>query len=404
MKPKNIFLAYGYSAKNAGDLAICVGAIDLLIEQGYKVSLLSKYDRNDEEFFTSKDYYTERYKDKIKILEAPFTLNRNAGFFKQVWYNFKGLLIYLGFQNSLTKQIRDEVIKSDLVIFNGGNLLRCSGIIDYIRLIALNYPVKLSIKNNKDYIIFPHSTAEINWMGKGIIGKMVRRAKAVFAREPQSYEKLKKDFKLTNIYQSLDLAFFTAFQETNQRETEETGIKSIGFTFRALTVGDIKEFTESEKQRIYIQTLKIMRELGTKHNYIFCIQSLGDKAFTENLRKKIQSDLNIKIQIFENYNPIELIRRYQGLDLLIGMRLHSLILAAAGGTPGYGLFYKEWGLKNPGMMDLLSLDYKFMDEGKDINYENLKRILNNKDEFQKKVLKIKKDYKDKLVESLTDTV
>src|SRR5690606_24324325 len=100
---KQVFLSYGYSAKNAGDLAICLGAIDLLIKKGYKVVVLSKYNRRDSEFLESKNYYESRYGANVKVLEAPFTLNRNANLFLKAFYNLQGLIVFLGMSTKLDK-------------------------------------------------------------------------------------------------------------------------------------------------------------------------------------------------------------------------------------------------------------------------------------------------------------
>src|SRR5690606_6794375 len=119
----------------------------------------------------------------------PFTLNRNETLVKKFVHNLQGVLVFLGLGNGLTEAIEKEMEDSDLVIFNGGNLLRCSSLIDYARLVALYYPLKLAKKIGKEYIIFPHSSAHINKMGKGLIGKIVGDAKSVFAREDISYDK-----------------------------------------------------------------------------------------------------------------------------------------------------------------------------------------------------------------------
>src|SRR5690606_41700732 len=100
IKKKRAFLAYGYSAKNAGDLAICVGAIDLLVGQGLSVTLLSKYNHRDPEFASSKAYYQARYGDKVKELEAPFTLKRKEAVVKKLVHKLRSLLAVAGWDNT----------------------------------------------------------------------------------------------------------------------------------------------------------------------------------------------------------------------------------------------------------------------------------------------------------------
>lgn len=400
MTKKKVFLAYGYSAKNAGDLAICVGAIDLLVEQGLNVTLLSKYDRSDTEFASSKAYYQSRYGDKVKVLEAPFTLNRKEAVLKKLVHNLQGLLVVSGFGNTLSRLIEEEIRSSDLVIFNGGNLLRCSSIIDYVRLVALYYPIKLAKKAGKQYLIFPHSSAHINKMGKGLIGKMVRDAKAVFAREDISYQKLKSEYDLSNIHKSIDLAFFTDHQDVVSTSNPMEARKTIGFTFRAHTVGDIEEFGEEEKEKIYQNILNLVVSLGKQNRYVFVVQTLKDREFTLTIKGKIEDKIGVEYEFFENYDPIELIKFYRGIDLLVGMRLHSIILATSVGTPAYGIFYKEWGLKNPGLMEKLELPYIFMDNNGKVNVEDARTAMEAREHFETRVETIISAEKAKLVKAL----
>jgi len=60
---------------------------------------------------------------------------------------------------------------------------------------------------------------------------------------------------------------------------------------------------------------------------------------------------NITCKIIEEYNVFELMNIYSNCDVLVGMRLHSIILALKVGTPCIGLFHENWGLKNPGLME-----------------------------------------------------
>lgn len=44
---------------------------------------------------------------------------------------------------------RRQLLDSDMIIFNGGNLFRCNSIIDFTRLLALMYPLQVAQKNGK---------------------------------------------------------------------------------------------------------------------------------------------------------------------------------------------------------------------------------------------------------------
>ena len=86
------------------------------------------------------------------------------------------------------------------------------------------------------------------------------------------------------------------------------------------------------------------------------------------------------------------------------MRLHSIILAACGGTPSYGLFFKEWGLKNPGILDSLELPYTMIDDKVDISLTDVERLLENKREFQLKVKVLYENDSIKFVNALKTSI
>ena len=69
-----------------------------------------------------------------------------------------------------------------------------------------------------------------------------------------------------------------------------------------------------------------------------------------------------ELRLIKSNDPMELLYIYRSVSLLIGMRLHSIILSLSVGTPCFGLFYKQWGLKNPGMMNYFGMPYTIMDE------------------------------------------
>lgn len=403
---KKIFLAYAYSSKNAGDLAICIGALDLLIENGYSVTLLSKYDKLDPEFFSSREYYRRRYKSKITFLEAPFTLDRNASFIQKFINNLKGYIVLKGGKNKRAKEIGKYISQSDYVIFNGGNLLRCSNLVDYIRLKALYYPIQLAKKMRKPYLIFPQSTANIDGAGKRLLQKFISEADYVFLREEESYQKLKHTFGVDNLIQSIDLAYFIR----KEQERQNSSSKTIAFTLRAHSIGDLNEFSREEKLKIY-EIFKFFLEKSSYTDYkiVFVVQTRKDIAFTEEVVRKLQIDCpQYNISIFENYDPLELLNFYKDITILIGMRLHSIILASSIGVPCYGLFYKEWGLKNPGMMKHLDMPFTMIDEelnGQDeIDFEKVEFLMKNSNTISNTIIeKIHKE-KNKMLRFLDEKI
>ena len=120
---KIISLVYGYSARNAGDFAITLGAIDILLELGYKVKLFSRYRAKSTDY---KDAYVRikgMYGDRVEIYECPFSLDRSASKFTMLKNYADGMLSIIGVNKH--RAFKKALLDSDFVIFNGGNLFRC---------------------------------------------------------------------------------------------------------------------------------------------------------------------------------------------------------------------------------------------------------------------------------------
>ena len=58
---KTVSLVYGYSARNAGDFAITLGAIDVLLSFGIKVKLFSRYSRSNLDYHQALETLNQRY-------------------------------------------------------------------------------------------------------------------------------------------------------------------------------------------------------------------------------------------------------------------------------------------------------------------------------------------------------
>ena len=63
-------LVYSYSAKNAGDMAITIGALDQLTSIHEQCSTISRYTSSQENFFTSSKYFSKRYKN-LRVNSSP---------------------------------------------------------------------------------------------------------------------------------------------------------------------------------------------------------------------------------------------------------------------------------------------------------------------------------------------
>lgn len=382
---KKAVLAYSFSDKNAGDFSLTIATIQILINNGYFVNVISRFKKDTEEFKSTNKYLNQKFLNNIKLIESPFHLDREAGLLEKQINNLKG---YLTSQNYIKNNEIINIIKeSDIVILCPGNLLRCESVQDYMRLKALDYPLKIARENNVKYIIFPQSSSIIKPFAEKLLGKMINGSHTTFTREELSFEKLKQLYPNANIVSSIDVAFLLSETHRFKPNNKET---SVAFTIRGDGIGGLKDLTDYDKNLLKQKLDKIIEKLSLKNVAItFVVQgTIADLKFTEECAKQFSEKYSIKIPIIEERDTDKLLDIYANFDCLIGMRLHSIILAAAAGTPSYGLFLEEWGLKNPGIMDMIMLPFSIVDSESQskVDFNEIAKILNSKEDFQKRYL------------------
>lgn len=346
-------LVYSYSSKNAGDMAITLGAIDLLSPKYNSIIMISRYSENDENFKESRIEILNR-NPNIELIGSPFELNRNKGKLYILKNYFFGFIKLYTKQSFFVKVINDV----DKVFFNGGNLLRCNSFSDLFRLIALMKPIKVAVKLKKPVIILSHSTAETNLLGRLILKSILNKIHKIYVREPKSLEKFKKMYPEANFVLTTDLAF--AINEKVKANRE----KIVAITTRSHTMGDLGNFNV-EKKNLIVSQLEECITFCLKNNLkvLLVSQTKKDISFTEMIANKYNSE---HVQHIVSLETVQLITTYSKCSLIIGMRLHSIILALSTGTPAIGLFSKEWGLKNPGLMEAYNQKYCFIEDGTSI--------------------------------------
>ncbi|SDQ14880.1 polysaccharide pyruvyl transferase family protein [Virgibacillus salinus] len=393
MNEKIATLVYTYGLKNGGDMAINLGAIQVLQDAGYTVHAISLFDKSHIEFKISNKYLNT-YND-IKLFSSPFTLNREGNRKQKIKTTVHGILTTLGLTRA-SKGLIQQISQSDIVVFNGGNLLRAKGLSDYARLRALMYPLKIALKYKTPYIIFPQSASKIDIIGKLMISKYLKRSDNVFTREEISYNYLKDRFNLKNIKPSIDLAFF--IQSNKKNGIKKSGIDRIAITVRAQSVGDLTEFDGNKYNSIKEHIKHTVKNLAKDKNEIYIVAQTKKDI---QISRDIYSELNKDERIFyiEEQDPMNLIRFYSECNLVIGMRLHSLILSLLSGTPVVGYFDKSWGFKNPGVMDMFQMPYYYLEENSNLDQISLtaEDLLKNENMHKQKINELITLNKDQLI-------
>ncbi|MDR1326172.1 MAG: polysaccharide pyruvyl transferase family protein [Treponema sp.] len=377
---KKILLYYAFSGKkNAGDLAMTLGAIDLLLRKEIELTVVSRH-ANDSYFRESSAYLKKLY-PLIKVLPCPFEFDRNASRLTIVMRYFSGLLKLMGIMPEPV--LRKQIKYFDAVYFNGGNSLHCTTVTDFIRMTALLYPLRLAKKAKVPFVILPQSTTEFNWLGRRTIKPVLNAAEKVYCREALSYDVFKQYFPKSSIFLNTDLVFFMRPVAYTQRIIT----RKVAVTIRASTIGDYYDLPDIKIKQIEAVLLAITGML-LKNNYkiIFVVQTEKDTLSTKRVQEYFSDTENVLF--YESNDPLALRNFYRTCDLLIGMRLHSILLALSAGTSCIGYFDKTWGLKGPGILSDYKQDYVFIGEEEkllELVKKNLDRRLDNneKDIFLK---------------------
>lgn len=352
---KKAIVFYLYGTRNAGDMAICVGAIELLKSKGYHITMVSRFSEMEEEYQTSRDYIEEYYPD-VKVYPGPFSFERNFSKVKKLKAYIKSYFIISGILPD--KKIRQLIQESDVVFFNGGNLLRGSSMVDYLRLMALFYPINLAYKMRKPLYCLPQSTAKISSVGKILLGKYMKCFNEIFVRESISYKVLNEMFPKLPISLSTDLAFFCRDTQKAKDKFEKnfklSDKKKIALVFRNTGIGDIGKIN-SEKENVLVEKIKSFMCSNKQYDYYLVVQTNKDRDISMRVKNQLRNWRDLTI--IESHDPLILRELYKHMECTITMRLHAGILSLSVLTPVYGLFSETWGLKNPGIMSDYEMPY-----------------------------------------------
>jgi len=124
------------------------------------------------------------------------------------------------------------------------------------------------------------------------------------------------------------------------------------------------------------------------YTVLFLSQSLQD-SLTHNDRRYVESLFGKKYRITRTL--AETLSAYEQVDLLVGMRLHAMILAAHSGIPIIPISY---GPKTDAMIDILGID-EYRIDSKGVTFERFFSIfalqINN---FKKEQEKISQQYRE----------
>jgi polysaccharide pyruvyl transferase WcaK-like protein len=322
-KMNDILLISFFNSPNLGDLLISNCLYDEIISHGLKIKKIS---------YTGDPFkFSDINNLKISAKRIKHTAIRHI---INVFIISRILKREIMANRKLAK-IKNAIKSSKVVVFGGGNLLfDLNKHTDSSNF--FNKIVKYSKKNKKKIFVLaigigPFCT--IKQQKKAI--KSLENCDYVSFRDSISYEIYKKNSTIDNFYMSEDPVLRTTFMTR----------KAMKFNTIALNFVDTQFCKNAKKAEEF--NIKLMKSLlvNTSYDYYLFSTDLVDYDYLYKLHSKI-NDTRIKVFIIKGLDS--LIELYNKIDMIIAMRMHTLITGYTSELPIIAL---EWQHKVKGFME-----------------------------------------------------
>lgn len=365
----NILIPNATGPTNIGDQAILKGLLGVLREK-YPNAYITIHTSNPE-------LYSEKMVDKINphlYFWAAFS-NRNnfirvtrlLQLFLQ--YILCAVKIYLPVGERQLLDIVDDYRKADLIVFVGGGYMHSkTGFTQTLNLLMILFIFRFARLFSVKKIVAPMSFGPFGYEWQEYIStRALRDFDIVGIREKISLRILEK-YHIKNVILSVDHAFFVNFVPHRQHHSDFI----LGFT--------IRDWLPKKEQANFENNFAnaISRFSKGKSIVVQPIVQVGgveygefDGFITDRLATLLKK-IGLSVLPAKHIESVsDAISVYANIDLLLGMRMHSNILASLSGTPLAIISYEH---KADGIAELLRLDNYVISCNK-VTAENLSGLL-----------------------------
>lgn len=288
------------------------------------------------------------------------------------------------------KNIIRVIKNSDLLISGGGSLLQdvtSSKTIPYYLAI-----VKLAQLYKKKVVFYSQGIGPVNKkFGRWLIKRVANKVDAIFVRDEASKQLLQE----IGVKKDVGVAIDPVLGIATSKSKEKLG-KTVGIYIRPWE-------NEEQNQKMIIAMKEGLIELLQKGYKLYMVPmhyeqdleiSRALKAALEIELKDRELNLENQITVLDKKLSIKEVLRYTAeFDFVIGMRLHSLIMAAANCVPMIGLSYDPKVTSFIGQIGVpYCIDVKEIDSNNfKQNLEDLEKDLNSQQELLKQSYERNKD-------------
>jgi len=348
-----IIISNSWSYYNKGDAAIALSTVDYIHKKfkNYDITLLAVDSESFKDNINSFNYpirilpmihRIEPFKTLGKLYSGSFHYLKGLFSFIGVFYLIIQILLMsiLRHFNSRTHEIMSEIENADLMIAVGGNYLWSNEGL-YNHLIPIVYAKYFK---KKKIILLGHSIGPFkNRIDRSVAKLVLKKIDLTLFREEVSYNYVKENnLSDNNKHIISDLAFLLDFSITNKITKNHI----VGFTIRKWLNKKPILF-----KKYIISMVKLIEKLSIEGYKIYLIPFSylpGDENDVEICNKVlslINEDLRSNVIMLDvKYNsPTEIVELLSELEIsiLVGTRLHSIILASLANIPSIVISYQH---------------------------------------------------------------
>ena len=364
-----------YHDSNKGSSAILWGLIRRLQDTGLvkSISLVSMFQKTHPFFESSLRHIRAEFPEVI-IVGAPLPSSHEyaSNRYKKIGEIRSPLArmidvvqasIRLKFLTREKKFLNDtyhEIATSDLVVDRGGPFFAANNPLFNLSLYHNAFPLFIAKRFGVEFGFAPESCGPFasSW-SRQLMRNLCEDAAFIMTRDPISKDALMRcGVDRNRILLTLDSAFWVDhnlsekikfFMETNNLEPQ----KFLVVTTRAWHGDRLKKYHQELASTINCVIPRYFQKVVLVPNMLDPLGQMGDdlKA-TKELYSLIEKKEYVSV-LDEDLPPNELVGFYGQAGLLLGTRLHSVIMALAAGTPAVAVAYS--GHKTQGVMQAVDL-------------------------------------------------
>jgi len=384
-----ILIPNATSARNIGDAAMLDSLISL-VKNSFKNPKIVIHS-NEPELYPST--IAHRIEKTLYYWAAFSTENKPLRVFRIAWVFIAYFLIIFNIHITLSKELSkliEDYKDADLIIFVGGGYFRSkTGLTQSVHLLLLLSMFWYAGLCRSKKIIAPISFGPFAHKWQELLtARAIKNFEVVSVREKISFDKLKKN-RIRNLILAADHGLLQKKSSTKKKNLKSQ-IK-LGFTVRNWLANPYGRSFE-------LHFIEAIKHLSSKYNLIvqpiiqvhapLHPQEDDSLATTRVIKELNKSSIQVnRVKKIKNVDHAKKI--YADVDLLLGMRMHSNILAATQGTPFLAISYEH---KSEGISKYLGME-KYCIKCEKVNKENLYELLVD-------VYKNRNDLKNKLLSSV----